>query len=352
MIFAIVFAETGLVLAPFLPGDSLLFAAGALAGAQRLELWAVAVVVLTAAVAGDAVNYFVGRFFGDRIAGRAGRLVKRRHIEATQRVLRSDMGARRVVLARFVPVARTFAPFVAGLGGMTLGRFWRYNILGAVAWVALFVVSGYFFGTIPWVESNLTIVILAIVGVSVVPLALKAGRHRWGSERVINNTRRKEGSMDCPVCGERLKEIERSGVMVDICPSCKGVWLDRGEIDKLIETESQRGHGRPLRPGARRPLRPESGTIVTMTITTTMMTTSDRDDRDELWRRLRVGKSSGEDLAPAGHPRRLRRRLRPDSADDPSGLSPAEAGERLQLGRVQRTSVGQEPRARWRSRSA
>jgi membrane-associated protein len=186
VLFAIVFAETGLVFAPFLPGDSLLFAAGALAGAQRLELWLVALVVLTAAVAGDAVNYAVGRTSGDRIAERGGRLVKRRHIEATQQFFLKH-GGKALVLARFVPVARTFAPFVAGLGGMTLGRFWRYNVLGAVAWVTLFVTSGYFFGTVPWVESNLTIVILAIVGVSVAPLAVKAARDRWGKRRNSTN---------------------------------------------------------------------------------------------------------------------------------------------------------------------
>ncbi len=193
VIFAIVFAETGLVLTPFLPGDSLLFAAGALAGAQRLELWALAIVVLAAAVAGDAVNYIVGRFFGERIARRAGRLVKRRHIEATEGFFLRH-GGKAVVLARFVPVARTFAPFVAGLGGMSLGRFWRYNILGAVAWVAVFVVSGYFFGTIPWVENNLTIVILAIVGMSVAPLALKAWRHRrhLRNATCVNATERKD----------------------------------------------------------------------------------------------------------------------------------------------------------------
>jgi membrane-associated protein len=175
VIFAIVFAETGLVVTPFLPGDSLLFAAGAMAGAQRLQVWAVGIVVLAAAVAGDAVNYLVGRVFGARIAGRDGRFVKRRHIEATQRFFEKH-GGKALVLARFVPVARTFAPFVSGLGGMKLGRFWRYNIVGAVVWVVLFVGAGYFFGTIPWVEKNLTIVMLAIVVVSVVPLVYKAGR--------------------------------------------------------------------------------------------------------------------------------------------------------------------------------
>ena len=131
------------------------------------------------------------------------------------------------------------------------------------------MVSGYFFGTVPWVESNLTIVILAIVGVSVVPLVIKAGRHRWGRRR-IDERKRKEGSMDCPVCGERLKEIERSGVMVDICPSCKGVWLDRGEIDKILEAEAQ---GRPTvvaserddrhDPERRRSRRPQTITTIT-----------------------------------------------------------------------------------------
>jgi membrane-associated protein len=182
VVFAIVFAETGLVVAPFLPGDSLLFAAGALAGAQRLEVWVVGGVVLAAAIAGDAVNYLVGRVFGGRIAGRDGRFVKRRHIEATQRFFEKH-GGKALVLARFVPVARTFAPFVSGLGGMKLARFWRYNITGAVAWVVLFVGAGYFFGTIPWVEKNLTIVMLAIVVVSVVPLMLKAGRGYWITRR-------------------------------------------------------------------------------------------------------------------------------------------------------------------------
>ncbi len=182
VVFAIVFAETGLVVTPFLPGDSLLFAAGALAGAQRLQIWVVGIVLLAAAVAGDAVNYLVGRLFGTRIAGKDGRFVKRRHIEATQRFFERH-GGKALVLARFVPIARTFAPFVSGLGGMKLGRFWRYNVAGAVAWVTLFVGAGYFFGTIPWVEKNLTVVMLAIVVASVVPLVLKAGRGYWVTRR-------------------------------------------------------------------------------------------------------------------------------------------------------------------------
>ncbi len=207
---------------------------------------------------------------------------------------------------------------------MTLGRFWRYNVLGAVAWVVLFVASGYFFGTVPWVEGNLTIVILAIVGVSVVPLAVKAGRSRWGSRSESTTYGRKEGSMDCPVCGERLKEIDRSGVMVDICPSCKGIWLDRGEIDKIIGVEAKQGN---VASSARSAM--------------TDASQEQRDDHDHddhkdhdddqrsgRWTR-RFGQQEASVLVPAGHPRRPRRIMRPGATDDPTGLSPAEAGERL-----------------------
>jgi membrane-associated protein len=184
VVFAIIFSETGLVFAPFLPGDSLLFAAGALAGAQQLNVWAICAVVLTAAIAGDAVNYTVGRLAGGWIIRRAGRFVKPRHIEATQLFFLKH-GGKALVLARFVPVVRTFAPFVAGMGGMTLGRFWRYNIAGAFAWVALFVGAGYFFGTVPWVERNLTLVILACVILPAAPLVIKAWHHRRNKQRIV-----------------------------------------------------------------------------------------------------------------------------------------------------------------------
>ena len=176
VIFAIIFAETGLVFAPFLPGDSLLFAAGALAGTGRLELWVVAVVVVSAAIAGDAVNYAIGRFFGKVIAAKAGRIIKRQHIEAAERFYERH-GGKAIVLARFVPVVRTFAPFVAGMGKMPLRRFWLFNGLGALGWAAMFVTAGYFFGGLPWVESNLTIVVLLIVVASVMPAVVKAGLH-------------------------------------------------------------------------------------------------------------------------------------------------------------------------------
>ncbi len=179
IIFVIVFAETGLVFAPFLPGDSLLFAAGALAGTGQLDLWVVTVIVVGAAVVGDGVNYAAGRLFGKVIAARTGRIIKRRHIEAAEGFYERH-GGKALVLARFVPVVRTFAPFVAGMGKMPLRRFWLFNWLGALSWTAVFVTAGYFFGSLPWVERNLTLMVLLIVVASVMPVVVKAGLHRRG----------------------------------------------------------------------------------------------------------------------------------------------------------------------------
>jgi membrane-associated protein len=176
VIFLIIFAETGLVFAPFLPGDSLLFAAGALAGTGRLELWIVVAIVVAGAVIGDGVNYAIGRSFGKVIAARAGRIIKRQHIEAAESFYERH-GGKAIVLARFVPVVRTFAPFVAGMGKMPLRRFWLFNWLGALGWVAMFVTAGYFFGGLAWVERNLTLVVLLIVIASVMPAVVKAGLH-------------------------------------------------------------------------------------------------------------------------------------------------------------------------------
>ena len=187
VLFAIVFAETGLVFAPFLPGDSLLFAAGALAGTGRLELWIVVVVVIMAAVVGDGVNYAIGWLFGKVIAARTGRIVKRRHIEAAEGFYERH-GGKALVLARFVPVVRTFAPFVAGMSRMPLRRFWCFNWLGALAWTALFVTAGYFFGSLPWVERNLTLVVLLIVIASVMPVVVKAVLCRRGARRAAEES--------------------------------------------------------------------------------------------------------------------------------------------------------------------
>jgi len=176
-LFAIVFAETGLVLTPFLPGDSLLFAAGTFAGTGRIDVWVTVAAITAAAIMGDAVNYAIGRFFGPRLAARFPRLIPARHMEASQAFF-EQYGGRAVLLARFVPVIRTFIPFVAGMCRMPIRRFWQFNIAGALAWVIVFLGAGYFFGQIPWVERNLTLAMILVVVASVVPILVKGWR-QW-----------------------------------------------------------------------------------------------------------------------------------------------------------------------------
>lgn len=170
LLFAIVFCETGLVVTPFLPGDSLLFAVGALAAQQLLDVGAVAGLLLVAAVAGDAVNYSIGKWMGPRVFhSETNLLFKRDHLMKAH-AFYEKYGGRAIILARFVPIVRTFAPFVAGVGSMNYGRFALYNITGAILWVGLFVGAGYFFGALPFVQKNMKIVILGIIVVSVLPI--------------------------------------------------------------------------------------------------------------------------------------------------------------------------------------
>ncbi|KAG2432439.1 hypothetical protein HXX76_008785 [Chlamydomonas incerta] len=167
LLFAIVFAETGLVLTPFLPGDSLLFAAGAFAGMGQLDVAILCAVFIVSAILGDAVNYAVGSKVGRAAVNRG--LVSREHIAKTEKFY-DKYGGKTVVLARFVPIVRTFAPFVAGIGSMPYGRFAAYNVGGALLWTFLFVGAGFFFGNLPFVRKNFTLVVLGIVAVSVVPV--------------------------------------------------------------------------------------------------------------------------------------------------------------------------------------
>ena len=173
----IVFCETGLVITPFLPGDSLLFAVGALAasGAFRLDL--VIALLITAAVVGDAVNYAVGHYLGPKVLTSAHRFLRKEYLERTHRFY-AKYGGKTIVLARFVPIIRTFAPFLAGVGRMSYPRFAVYNVTGAVAWVLAFVLGGYYFGNIPVVKSNFTLVILGIILVSVLPVVIELWRAR------------------------------------------------------------------------------------------------------------------------------------------------------------------------------
>ncbi len=178
LLFAIVFCETGLVVLPFLPGDSLLFAAGAIAARGiGLEPWATAVVIVVAAVLGDAVNFQVGRAVGPPAFSGRYRWLRQDHLNRT-RAFFDRYGGRAVVIARFVPIVRTVAPFVAGVGQMNYARFAWFNILGALLWVGVAFGAGWAFGNIPFVKKNFSIVVMGIVFVSVLPIAWEWWMHK------------------------------------------------------------------------------------------------------------------------------------------------------------------------------
>jgi len=176
LLFAIVFAETGLVVTPFLPGDSLLFTAGALAAVGVLDVWLVVPLLLVAAVLGDAVNYAVGHFIGPRVFCAEGeksfwqRLLNRKHLQQAHAFF-ERYGGKAVVLGRFVPIVRTFVPFVAGAGSMSYPQFAFYNVMGGLLWVALCCGAGYAFGNVPVVKENFELVVVGIVFVSLLPIA-------------------------------------------------------------------------------------------------------------------------------------------------------------------------------------
>lgn len=186
LLFAIVFAETGLVVTPFLPGDSLLFAAGALSATGALDIKLVVLLLIVAAVGGDAVNYSVGRFIGPRVfraedtSGTLHKLLNRDHLDRAHAFF-EKYGGVAVVLARFVPIVRTFVPFVAGAGAMKYSAFVFYNIAGGVLWVAVCVGAGYAFGNVPVVKDNFSLVALGIVAVSLLPMVYEFMRHRRAS---------------------------------------------------------------------------------------------------------------------------------------------------------------------------
>jgi membrane-associated protein len=177
LLFLIVFCETGLVVAPFLPGDSLLFAAGAFAGLGSLSAWWLIALLLPAAVLGNTVNYWVGRLAGPRLLAARRRLVRPEHLQRTHEFYEKH-GAMTIVLTRFMPILRTVAPFVAGLGKMSFRRFSAYNVVGGLLWVVIGVLAGYFFGNVPVVRNNFSLVILAIVVVSLLPAAYELLRAR------------------------------------------------------------------------------------------------------------------------------------------------------------------------------
>jgi len=177
ILFLIVFCETGLVVTPFLPGDSLLFAVGALAAGGRLDVWLVSVLLIAAAILGDTVNYWVGKFAGEKLQRRFPRLIKPEHLARTHEFF-ERYGGKTIIIARFVPIVRTLAPFVAGAGKMTYPRFMMFNVTGALLWIGLLVPAGYFFGTLPWVKKNFSAVILAIIFISMLPGVFEIWRER------------------------------------------------------------------------------------------------------------------------------------------------------------------------------
>ena len=181
-LFVVIFAETGLVVFPLLPGDSLLFLAGTVAAASGIDVHLLALTMFAAAVAGDSVNYTVGHYLEPKVfnpapGSRLQRWLKPEYLERTHRFY-EKYGGLTIIICRFVPVVRTFAPFLAGVGAMTYRRFLAYNVIGAALWVALLVYAGYLFGNIPWVKDNLTVIVLVVVTVSLLPVAV-----RWLRER-------------------------------------------------------------------------------------------------------------------------------------------------------------------------
>jgi membrane-associated protein len=178
ILFGVIFCETGLVVTPFLPGDSLIFAAGTFAARGDLKILPLFGLLAVAAVLGDTVNYWIGKIIGPKVFQKENsRIFKKSYLDRTH-AFYEKYGAETIIIARFVPIVRTFAPFVAGIGRMNYARFLSYNVLGGIGWVALFSFGGFFFGNIPFVKKNFTIVIAAIIIISLIPAVWEVLKHR------------------------------------------------------------------------------------------------------------------------------------------------------------------------------
>ena len=183
LLFAIIFCETGLVVTPFLPGDSLLFAVGALCALGGLNIAIIIPLLLVAAILGDAANYFIGMTVGPKVfTSTTSKLLNRAHLLRTQ-AFYDKYGGKTIIIARFIPIVRTFAPFVAGIGKMQYRRFLSFNVIGAVAWVALFIPAGYVFGNLEVVKKSFHLVIFAIIGLSILPAVIEFARERAKLQR-------------------------------------------------------------------------------------------------------------------------------------------------------------------------
>ncbi len=204
LLFAVIFAETGLVVTPFLPGDSLLFAVGALSATERspINVWLVGLLMTVAAILGDAVNYSIGKYVGPKVFSKESsklKLLNKEHLLRARRFYEKH-GGKTIILARFIPIIRTFAPFVAGIGEMSYPRFALYNVTGGIAWVWSFLLMGYWFGGQPFVKKNFTYVILAIIIISVIPVVIEFIKARKASARG------RDALLEATTVGERTHE--------------------------------------------------------------------------------------------------------------------------------------------------
>lgn len=182
LLLLVIFMETGFVVTPFLPGDSLLFAAGTFAALGVLDIKTLFVLLALAAIGGDTANYWIGHFIGPRAFSGNVRFLKKEYLDKTHAFYEKH-GGKTIVLARFIPIIRTFAPFVAGVGAMTYSHFIAYNLVGGLAWVTLFLFGGYFFGNIPFVKHNFEFVILGIIFISILPPIVEYLKARFGSTK-------------------------------------------------------------------------------------------------------------------------------------------------------------------------
>ena len=183
ILFLIIFCETGLVVMPLLPGDSLLFAAGSIAAIGEMNIHLMVVLLIIAAILGDAVNFMIGKYFGEKLfANPNSKIFKQSHLQKTQQFY-AKHGGKTIILARFIPIVRTFAPFVAGMGHMTYHHFLAYNVIGGVLWVTIFSYLGYFFGNLPIVKDNLSLVLIAIIVLSILPGIIEIIRHKRAANK-------------------------------------------------------------------------------------------------------------------------------------------------------------------------
>jgi membrane-associated protein len=183
--FLVIFCETGLVITPFLPGDSLLFTAGAFAALGQLNIWLMFTLLSVAAILGDTVNYWIGHYLGPKVfQWQKSRFFNPEHLKRTH-AFYEKYGGKTIILARFVPIVRTFAPFVAGIGAMTYSKFILYNVVGGLAWVAVCLFAGYWFGNMPWVAQHFEVVVVGIIFVSVLPMVYEYLRSRFYSEEPV-----------------------------------------------------------------------------------------------------------------------------------------------------------------------